>query len=158
MLRIAALPGKLAIRAFLTMANMRLTSSTVSIAGTRWNAPTPAWHFNPISGWSRQGQASYGGNGASTCLSPGGSRRLCRDAGSCQALAHASLDLEPIAWPPASVPAVAVGAFALGALAIGALAIGALAIGRLEIRKARLREVDIDSLTVRHLNVTEPAA
>ncbi len=51
---------------------------------------------------------------------------------------------------PAITPAAAM---AVGALAVGALAIGAVVIGRLVIGKARIRSLDIDTLTVRRLNL-----
>ena len=73
----------------------------------------------------------------------------------------------PVVLPPVKVPASATGASAVGRSLRGRSHLehsplgrsrSAQCIGRLDIRKARLREVEIDSLTVRKLKVTEELA
>ena len=49
--------------------------------------------------------------------------------------------------------ALLVQALAIGAIAMGAIALGAVAIGLLAVRKARFGEVEIDRLTVHHIDV-----
>ena len=49
----------------------------------------------------------------------------------------------------------AAGALAVGAFALGAVAVGCLAIGRLAVGRARIRRLELDTLVVRKLKITE---
>lgn len=55
-----------------------------------------------------------------------------------------------------SIGALAIGALSIGAVAFGVIAIGRMAIGRLFARQARIDILDIGTLKIGKLDVTEP--